>query len=88
MKILHLTLYKEYFDQIKSDLKKVERRDNIPYWRKRLYHDFPGQPKYFDQIHFRNGYGKTKPLVKTEHCNTFYNSTLDKIELIIGDILL
>ena len=55
MKILHLTLKKKWFDLIASGKKTVEYREDKPYWQKRL---LDGEdPKTFDIIRFKNGYG-------------------------------
>ncbi len=56
MKILHLTLKKKWFDLIASGKKTMEYRADKPYWQKRL---LDGEdPKTFDIIRFKNGYGK------------------------------
>lgn len=55
MKILHLTLKKQWFDMIASGEKTEEYRELKPYWHKRL------QGKEFDAIQFRNGYSKNAP---------------------------
>jgi hypothetical protein len=60
MRILHLTLYKKWFDEIRIGFKKEEYRVNNSYWRKRL------DGKSFDEIHFRNGYGKNSPFMRVE----------------------
>ena len=36
MKILHLNLYRKYFDAILNGDKVIEYRDITPYWSKRL----------------------------------------------------
>jgi len=87
MKILHLTLYKKWFDLILSGKKTIEYRRDIPYWRKRLFVTYPFDCKLFDQIHFRNGYGKTRPLVKTEHCSTIVDQKTKVILIYLGDII-
>ncbi len=78
MKILHLTLTKVWFDEIASGLKKIEFREIKPYWTKRL------ERKTFDEIHFRNGYSKSRPFMRVEwqgmtKGNTFYQIHLGKI---------
>ncbi len=65
MPILHLTLYRKWFDLIATGFKVVEYRQDTPRWRKRLFNE-NGTPKQFDEIHFRNGYGHHRPLVVTE----------------------
>jgi hypothetical protein len=54
-KVLHLNLYRKYFDQIRSGIKRYEYRSMTPYWTKRL------KGKDYDYILFRNGYGKHRP---------------------------
>lgn len=74
MKILHLTLKKEWFDLIKSGEKKEEFREIKPYWIKRLTNQYSmpytdnmlQTKKKFDLIHFRNGYKPDSPLMIVE----------------------
>ena len=54
-KVLHLNLYRKYFDQILKGDKTIEYRDITPYWSKRL------EGRYYDVIKFRNGYAKDAP---------------------------
>lgn len=54
MRILHLTLKKQWFDMIASGNKSEEYREIKPYWTKRLN-------KTYDAIEFRNGYAATAP---------------------------
>lgn len=60
MKILHLTLTREWFDLIASGIKTVEYREIKPHWEKRLL-NADRTPKQFDAIKFKNGYGKNDP---------------------------
>ena len=60
MAVLHLTLYKKYFDQILSGEKTIEFRKITPYWTKRL------ENREYEYIHFVNGYGKDKPWMDVE----------------------
>jgi len=67
MEILHLTLKKKWFDMILSGEKKEEYRDDKMYWRKRLL--LPGETgdaKFFNEIHFKHGYGKNAPTLRVE----------------------
>jgi hypothetical protein len=64
-KILHLTLKKEWFDQIAAGEKVEEYRENKPYWTKRLV-DSANRYKQFNEIHFRNGYSKNAPFMKVK----------------------
>lgn len=73
--ILHLTLTKEWFDLMVRGIKRVEFREEKPYWEKRLFNrisDTEVEAIQFDEIHFRNGYGKDKPLFVTDHRITSY----------------
>ena len=58
--ILHLTLKKKWFDLIASGKKKFEYRESKPYWDVRLLN------KFYDEIHFTNGYGKDKPFMRVK----------------------
>ena len=64
MKILHLTLKKKWFDLIASGEKTEEYRECKPYWAKRLKNQVGY--KQFDEIHFKNGYGKDVPFMRVE----------------------
>lgn len=67
-KILHLTLRRKWFDLIASGAKIIDYREVKDYWRKRLIKDLYGSnPDYkeFDEIHFRNGYKKESPFMRT-----------------------
>lgn len=55
MKILHLNLKKEYYDQIVAGIKTTEYRELKNYWTKRLVN------KNYDLICFKNGYSKNAP---------------------------
>ena len=61
MKILHLNLYRKYFDAILKGEKTIEYRDFSPYWSKRL------ENRYYDVIQFRNGYAKVAPTMVVEY---------------------
>jgi hypothetical protein len=53
--ILHMTLEREWFEQIAAGTKDEEFRECKPYWEKRLV------GRSYDVICFRNGYGKNVP---------------------------
>jgi len=55
-KILHLTLKKQYFDEILIGTKKFEYREIKEYWTKRLFNE--NKVKDYDIIYFSNGYSK------------------------------
>ena len=75
---LHLTLHKKWLDQIASGEKRIEYRENKPYWNARL------DGKQFQAVHFKNGYSSSAPemtveclgIVKTAKC---YHIKLGKI---------
>ena len=60
MKILHLNLYRKYFDAIVNGTKTTEYREVTPYWSKRL------EDREYDVIKFRNGYAKDAPTMLVE----------------------
>ncbi len=64
-KILYLTLKKEYFDKILCGKKTNEFREYKPFWIKRLMNS-DGSFKYYDWIHFKNGYHKNAPAMLVE----------------------
>jgi hypothetical protein len=60
-KILHLNLYRKYFDAIANGTKVFEYRDKTDYWRRRL------EGREYDIIKFRNGYAKDAPTMLVEY---------------------
>ena len=60
-KILHLNLYRKYFDEIAEGTKTIEYRDKTDYWKRRL------ENKEYDVIKFRNGYRKDAPIMLVEY---------------------
>ena len=61
MKILHLNLYRKYFDAIVNGTKTTEYRDKTDYWKKRI------EGREYDIIKFRNGYTKDAPTMLVEY---------------------
>lgn len=59
-RILHLTLLRNWFNQIARGEKKEEYRQIKHYWACRLW------GKEFDEIHFTNGYGGNRPFMRVE----------------------
>jgi len=59
-KILHLTLKRESFAAIVAKKKRIEYREQKPYWRKRL------EGRKYDVIKFRNGYSPNSPEMLVE----------------------
>jgi hypothetical protein len=64
MKILPLTLYRKWFDEIAIGKKTEEYRAITPYWEKRFLDN--GEPVIFDEIHFKNGYNRGRPWMRVE----------------------
>jgi len=60
-KILHLTLKRKWFDLIASGEKRREYREIKPYWATRI------EGREYDEIYFRNGYGKDRPFMRVEY---------------------
>ena len=82
-RVLHLTLHKEWFYQILNGTKKIEYRDVKPYWTKRLFDN--GKPKKFDEILFRNGYGKKVPEMRVEFLGVKVKD--GKYNILLGKVL-
>jgi hypothetical protein len=60
LRVLHLTLKRQWFDMIASGVKREEYRAMKPYWHKRL------NRRSFDAVHFRNGYSADAPAMLVE----------------------
>lgn len=82
MNILHLNLHREYFAQIATRTKRIEYRQQTPYWKRRL------EGRKFDVIQFRNGYATKAPEMQVEFLglrrygkgqNTYYAIRLGRI---------
>jgi hypothetical protein len=58
--ILHLTLERDWFDDIVRGVKHEEYRDLKDYWMKRL------EGRKYDIVRFRNGYAKDAPEMDVE----------------------
>lgn len=92
-KILFLTLKKEFYDQIKTGVKKSEFREYKPFYIKRLMN--PDKSfKNYDQILFQNGYQTNAPQMLVEFkgiriikekVSWFYSEKYFEIEL--GEII-
>ncbi len=63
-RILHLTLHREYFDEIATGRKNTEYRRATKYWEKRLLTPCLARP--YDEIHFRNGYNPGCAFMRVE----------------------
>ena len=58
--ILHLTLEREWFDDIVRGVKNEEYRDLKDYWKTRL------EDRKYDIVRFRNGYATDAPEMDVE----------------------
>ena len=76
-KILHLNLYRKYFDAIANGTKVFEYRQKTDYWKKRI------EGREYDIIKFRNGYAKDAPTMLVEYNG--YDIT-DRYEIKLGKI--
>ena len=63
MKILHLNLYRKYFDRIAEGKKTIEYRDKTDYWKKRI------DGKNYTHIKFQLAYSKNPPTMLVEVLN-------------------
>tara|TARA_B100000287_G_scaffold48316_1_gene42940 strand:- start:379 stop:636 length:258 start_codon:yes stop_codon:yes gene_type:complete len=79
MKILHLNLYRKYFDAILEGDKVIEYRDITPYWSKRL------EGRHYDVIQFRNGYAKDAPSMVVEYKGMYVSGS--EYAIVLGNIL-
>jgi hypothetical protein len=78
-KVLHLNLYRKYFDQILKGEKTTEYREVTPYWSKRL------EGRYYDVIKFRNGYRKDAPEMIVEYKGMYTKDS--EYAIVLGNIL-
>jgi hypothetical protein len=62
MKVLRLTLKKQWFDMIASGVKREEYRAPGKWILCRL------AGRYYDVIEFKNGYGQNVPAMTVEYC--------------------
>jgi hypothetical protein len=59
---LYLILKRIWYDKIDCGDKRIEYRDDTPYWRARLLipmvggNTWPRSPRRFEEVEFRNGY--------------------------------
>ena len=78
-KVLHLNLYRKYFDQILKKEKTIEYRDITPYWSKRL------EGRHYDVIKFRNGYRRDAPEMIVEYKGIYISDS--EYAIVLGNIL-
>lgn len=77
--ILHLTLHREFFNEVVAGTKKIEYREASRWILSRLV------GKAYDKILFVNGYGADKPRVFVEYKG--YKIVDGEIEIYIGEVL-
>lgn len=79
MKQRNLTLIvtKKWFDKYLSGEKREDYREEKNYWHKRLMNKIHYskcidgyQPKKFDKVIIKNGYGKNAPTIEFKHVST------------------
>ena len=80
-KVLHLNLYRKYFDQIFKGEKIIEYRDITPYWSKRL------EGRHYDVIKFRNGYRKDAPEMVVEYKGMVVDDLYGTYAIKLGNVL-
>ncbi len=80
VKVLHLTLHRLWFDEIAAGRKHYEYRLKTPYWKARL------ESKDFEEVWFRNGYGKNSPFMRVVYTNLIEDDPEYYI-IILGSIL-
>ena len=78
-RVLHLNLYRKYFDQILNKEKIIEYRDITPYWSKRL------EGRHYDVIKFKNGYRKDAPEMVVEYKGMYISDS--EYAIVLGNIL-
>lgn len=68
MRLLSLTLKKQWFDLIASGEKKEEYREIKPYWISRFqaWGNVFDECRDFNTVEFRNGYSKDAPTMRLE----------------------
>ena len=80
-KVLHLNLYRKYFDQIFKGEKIIEYRDITPYWSKRL------EGRHYDVIKFRNGYRKDAREMVVEYKGMVVDDLYGTYAIKLGNVL-
>ena len=81
MKILHLNLYRKYFDAIVNGTKTIEYRKKTDYWKKRI------EGREYDIIKFRNGYAKDAPIMIVEYKGTVVDDLYGTYAIKLGNVL-
>jgi hypothetical protein len=74
---LHLTLKRQFFDEIVRRVKNKEYRQYKPYWKTRL------EDRKYDVVKFRNGYGRNAPEMVVEFRGLIRNGTSRNADYVI-----
>ena len=61
IKVLNLTLKRQFFNQIANGTKKIEYREVKKYWTTRI------KNREYSEIYFRNGYNPRCPFMRIEY---------------------
>ncbi len=83
-KVLQLTLFKQWFDEILAGTKKIEYREVKPFWKKRLFTS-EGKVKEYDEILFTNGYGNNRPRMRVQFLGV--REVNNKYEILLGNVI-
>lgn len=78
MEILHLTIKRQWFDEIATGAKTTEYREIKPYWTTRL------EGRAFDEVHFRNGYQPDSPFMRVKYLGCLKK---DLYEIQLGEVI-
>ncbi|MGV8142243.1 MAG: ASCH domain-containing protein [Candidatus Pacearchaeota archaeon] len=81
--VLHLTLFKQWFDEILAGTKKIEYREVKPFWKKRLFTP-EGNVRKYDEVIFTNGYGTKRPRMRVEFIGV--REANNKYEILLGKV--
>lgn len=80
-RVLKMTLQREWFDEIRRGVKKIEYREIKPYWRTRI------EGRQYDEIFFRNGYNPDSPTMRVEYLGYDIDRAGGYYELKLGKVL-
>ena len=80
-KILHLNLYRKYFDAIANGTKTIEYSSRTEYWNKRL------EDKENDIIKYKNGYVKNASTMLVEYLGYYTSIDFEEYEIRLGKII-
>lgn len=84
LKILHLSLKKEWYNMIESGIKTEEYREIKPFWCKRLIHDYDESMEEFGAIIFDDKNFKQYDVVKFSYGYTKRTMTFEIESISVG----